>query len=242
MINIILQRLVPLLTTLAIFLNSIGGFFGAAPAIPYNPERTETVVSGDVITDIDEVLGYYNSAVKKTGFVIGTYSVDIIGTPSASAQGDDSFDADPAWYAYWDALDNLETYIFEVPGEGEILKSDVKSAKMSVKDGKISLIIKIKDTKRSGDGGENAISRAYGWSDAYGDMFSSLGATMVSGKITESYTDCTISCVIDKNSGKIIYGDWDSTGRMVADDLKLSMFGVEFTMDMDFTLTYHYDI
>lgn len=234
MINLILQRFVPLLTTIALLLNNIG----LGVVIPYNPVRTDVVVSSDVTTDIDDVLECYNSAVKKTGFVIGTYSSDTIGTPSASVQGDNSVDMS----YYWDALEDQETYIFKVPGEGGILKSDVKSAKMSVKDGKISVIIKIKDTKRSGNGAEDAISRAYGWSYDYGDMFSSLGLTMVSGKITESHTDCTISCVIDENSGKIIYGDWDSTGKMVADDLKLSMFGVEITMDMDFTLTYHYDI
>lgn len=234
MINLILQRFVPLLTTIALLLNNIG----LGVVIPYNPVRTDVVVSSDLTTDIDDVLECYNSAVKKTGFVIGTYSSDTIGTPSASVQGDNSVDMS----YYWDALEDQETYIFKVPGEGGILKSDVKSAKMSVKDGKISVIIKIKDTKRSGNGAEDAISRAYGWSYDYGDMFSSLGLTMVSGKITESHTDCTISCVIDENSGKIIYGDWDSTGKMVADDLKLSMFGVEITMDMDFTLTYHYDI
>lgn len=238
MINLILQRFVPLLTTIVLLLNNIG----LGVVVPYNPERTDVVVSGEVTTDIDAVLERYNSAVKKTGFVIGKHSRDVIGTPSASVQGDDSFDMKPSWYAYWDALDNQETYIFKVPGEGKILKSDVKSAKMSAKDGKISVIIKVKDTKRSGDGGEDAISRAYGWSSAYGDMFSSLGFNMISGEIIESHTDCTISCVIDENSGKIIYGDWDSTGKMVADDLKFSMFGVEITMDMDFTLTYHYDI
>ena len=205
MINLILQRFVPLLTTIVLLLNNIG----LGVVVPYNPVRTDVVVSSDVTTDIDDVLECYNSAVKKTGFVIGTYSSDIIGTPSASVQGDNSVDMS----YYWDALEDQETYIFKVPGEGEILKSDVKSAKMSVKDGKISVIIKVKDTKRSGDGGEDAISRAYGWSSAYGDMFSSLGFNMISGKITESHTDCTISCVIDENSGKIIYGDWDSTGK-----------------------------
>lgn len=238
MLNLILQRFVPFLTAITMMLNTIGGFFGINTVIPYNPVRTDVVVSGDVTTDIDAVLECYNSAVKKTGFVIGEYSVDVIGTPTASVQGDSSVDMS----YYWEILENEKTHIFKVPGEGGILKSDVKSAKMSAEDGKISVIIKIKDTKRSGEGGEDAISRAYGWSSDYSDMFSSLGANMISGEITDSYTDSTISCVIDENSGKIIYGDWDSTGRMVADDLKLSMFDIEFTMDMDFTITTHYDV
>ena len=47
---LILQKLVPLLTTFALFLNSLGGMLGIGVIIPYNPERIEVAVSGDVIT------------------------------------------------------------------------------------------------------------------------------------------------------------------------------------------------
>ncbi len=232
MLNLILQRFVPLLTTLAMLLNS----FGLGVVIPYNPERTEIVVSGNVTTDVDEILDAYNSAVKKTGMVIGKTSTDIIGTPSVSGDGSAS-DIAPFVTAFEDA----ETYIFKVPGNGEILESDVKSAKMSVKDGKKTIVIKIKDIKRTGTAND-ALSRAYGWTSTFDEAFSTLGMTVVSGDVTESYYDCVITCVIDEKSGKIIYGDWDATSEIVANDLCIRMLGVEVTIDMEYTATAYIDI
>lgn len=236
MFNLILQRFVPLLTAFALFINSIGGLFGISAVIPYNPERTEVVVSGDVTTDINKVLEHYNSAVDKTGFVIGTSTTEIIGTPSASSDG-----VNTDMTAYWDALEETETYVFEIPGGGEILESDVKSAKMSVSDGKRAVILKIKDTKRSGKS-DDAVSRAYGWSSDFAGISAMLGMTVEGGQIKESYTDCTVSCIIDEKSGKIIYGDWDATGTISIKDINVKMFGVELTMDMDYTAKQHIDI
>ncbi len=238
MLNLILQKLVPLLTTFALFINSVGGLFGVSAVIPYNPERTEIVVSGDVTTDINTVLEHFNSAVDKTGFVIGTTTTDIIGTPSISYNGDNSMnDMDSYWYA----LENTKAYVFNLPGKGEILASDVKSAKMSVNDGKRAIIIKIKDTKRSGKSND-AISRAYGWTADANEVFSMMGITLKVGQINESYTDCTVSCIIDDKSGKIIYGDWDATGTATIKDAVVSMFGIEATMSMDYTAKQHIDI
>ena len=71
MANLILQELVPLITAFAILLNSIGGIFGVV-VIRYNPDRVEVSLGSNVISDVDEALEYYNSAGKKTGFVLGT--------------------------------------------------------------------------------------------------------------------------------------------------------------------------
>ena len=238
MFNLILQRFAPLLTAFALFINSIGGFFGISAVIPYNPERTEVVVSGDVTTDINKVLEHYNSAVKKTGFVIGTSTTEIIGTPSASANDDTTIDMD----AYWDSIEDIETYTFKIPGNGEILASDVKSAGMSVNNGKRAIILKIKDTKRSGESND-AVLRAYGWTSDFDKIGAMLGMTVEGGQIKESYTDCTVSCIIDEKNGKIIYGDWDATGTISIKDIKVKMFGFEeLTMDMDYTAKQRIDI
>lgn len=238
MLNLILQKFVPLLTTFAIFINSIGGLFGVSAVIPYNPERAEVVVSGNVTTDINTVLEHYNSAVDKTGFVIGTSTTDIIGTPSVSYNGSDS---SIDLTSYWDAVENTETYVFNIPSGGEILVSDVKSAKMSISNGKRAIILKLKDTKRSGTS-DDAIFRAYGWTGDASEVFSMIGATVDGGQITENYTDCTISCVIDDKNGKIIYGDWDATGTVIIKNAVFSMFGMEITMDIDYTAKQHIDI
>lgn len=231
MTNLILQRLVPLLTSFALFINSVGGLFGVSAVIPYNPERTDVVVSGDVITDIDEILDYYNAAVQKTGFVIGTSSMDVIGTPEVETDFAEEMDASD----YWEGIDGMETYIFEVPGEGDILASDVKSAKMSVADGKRAVIINIKDNNDS-------VSRAFGWTMSLEDAFEMVGLNVTIGEYKQTYTDNTISCIIDDNSGKIIYGDWDSTANTAVTDMTVSVFGEEFTMSMEYTGETHIDI
>ena len=238
MLNLILQELVPLLTAFALFINSIGGLFGISAVIPYNPERTDVVVSGEISTDTSEILEYYNSAVRETGFVIGTSSSDIIGTPSASTDKS-SFDMT----AYWDALEETETYLFEVPGDGNIIISDIKNAKMSVNDGKRNIILEIKDVNRT-EKTDDAVARAYGWSTDLNEILSTLGTgiTVEGGEFKESYTDCTISCVIDEKTGKIIYGDWDATGTISMKDVTVKAFGLEFTMDMDYTARQYIDI
>ena len=73
---LILQKLVPLLTTFALFLNSLGGMLGIGVIIPYNPERIEVAVSGDVITDVDKIVARYNEAVNNSGFVIASTKYD----------------------------------------------------------------------------------------------------------------------------------------------------------------------
>ncbi len=238
MLNLILQKLVPLLTTFALFINSIGGLFGVSAVIPYNPERTDAVVSGEISTDTAEILEYYNSAIKETGFVIGKTTSDIIGTPSAST---DDLDIDMT--PYWDAIGETETYLFEVPGDGNVIAADVKSAKMSVNDGKRTVILEIKDVKRT-EKTDDAVARAYGWSTDLNEIFSSsgIGITVEGGEFKESYTDCTISCIIDEKTGKIIYGDWDATGTISMKDVTVKAFGLEFTMDMDYTARQYIDI
>lgn len=240
MLNLILQKMIPLLTTFALFINSIGGLFGVSAVIPYNPERTEIVVSGEVTTDVAEILDYYNSAVKKSGFVIGKTTSDIIGTPTMNSNGNFSVDMS----AYWDAFEATETYIFEIPGDGNIIPSDVKSAKMSVNDGKRVIILEIKDIKTANET-DGALSRAYGWTSNASEIFSSLGMEIEGGEIKESYTDNRISCVIDEKSGKIIYGDWDSTGTISMKDVNVTMKFLEdysLTISMDYTARSYIDV
>ena len=64
MLNLILQRMVPMITAFVVMLNGIGSVFGVV-VVPYNPERVEVSLGSNVNSDIDEVLEYYNAAVKK---------------------------------------------------------------------------------------------------------------------------------------------------------------------------------
>ncbi len=237
--SLILQRLAPVITSFVVVLNSIAGVFGAAPVIPYNPERTDVVVSGEISTDIDEILGYYNAAVKKTNksFVIGSTSSDIIGTPEIIVDGDTS--ADDYMEAYWSAYEETAATIFKIPGNGEVIAADVESAKMSVKDGKRSIILDIVDFE--GEDINNPSGRVYGYSVGIAEGMNDLGFEIAN--IQASYTDNTVSCIIDDDSGKIIYGDWDSTGSVVVTDITSDMFDFEFKMDkMSFSMTTSIDV
>ena len=235
MLNLILQRIAPIIIALAMLLNSTASVFGLDPVIPYNPDRTDVVVSGEITTDINEILECYNSAVKKSGTVIGSTYMDITGTPEVS--GPNNMQADMS--AYWQALEETKTYVFEVPGNGELTASDVKSAKMSVKDGKKSIIIKLKDSKNVAS--DSPIAKGFGYTAGLEDGFKMTGLNISGGEYDESYTDCVISCVIGSN-GKIIYGDWDATGHIDVDDITVNMFGTEITMSMEYTSISHIDI
>lgn len=243
--SLILQRLAPAITAFVLFLNSVAGLFGAAPVIPYNPERTDVVVSGEVTTDVNEILGYYNAAVKKTNksFVIGSSSSKVNGTPEIVMDEETVSEiTNELMKTYWTTLEATSSTVFKVPGEGNVIAADVESAKMSVKDGKRYVIINIVDTKDSGD--ENALDRVYGYSAGLAESLNSSGYMTVDEKnVNAVYTDNTVSCIIDDDSGKIIYGDWDSTGSVEISDITVEIADVKTEITkMSFSLTTNIDV
>lgn len=240
MANLILQEFVPLITAFVIMLNSIGGIFGVV-VVPYNPERVEVTLGSNVISNVDEVLECYNSAVKKTGFVLGSSSYDL----SEFSFDTDNEDIKQLAEIYVQSLESSSTAVFDVPGEGIISSSDVKSAKMSVKDGKKTIIINVKDYSHeaSDNKTDNPISNAYGYSTDMFSAFESNGVTISGGDMEISYTDCTISCVIDEKSGKIIYGDWDTSCLFEADNLTMNFKDTKITIgDFSFKTVSYIDV
>ena len=239
MSNVILQYLVPMITALAVCLNAIGGIFGVV-VIPYNPERTEVSLGSNVTSDVDDVLEAYNNAVKKTGFVLGTYSYDFSETDFDT----DNVKTNQLLKTYFDSMEATSTAVFAVPGEGKLTKSDVKSAKMSVEDGKRTVIIKVKDYSHGLEdkSNNNPIVNAFGYSTDTSSVFSATGMTINGGELEFNYTDCIISCVIDDN-GKIIYGDWDVNCITSVEDFSVSIKDYEVSMgSFDFTMAVNTDI
>lgn len=239
MANLILQEIVPLITAFVVMLNSIGGIFGVV-VVPYNPERVEVTLGNNVISNVDEVLDCYNSAVKKTGFVLGSSSYDL---SEFSIDADE--DLEQLMEIYVQSLESSSSAVFAVPGEGVISPSDVKSAKMSVKDGKKTIIINVKDYSHeaSDNKTDNPISNAYGYSTDMFSAFESNGVTISGGDMEISYTDCTISCVIDEKSGKIIYGDWDTSCLFEADNLTMNFKDTKITIgDFSFKTVSYIDV
>ncbi len=234
MLSLILQRLSPLLVALAMLANSIGGMLGLGQIIPYNPVRSDVVVSGEVSTDIEKIVDVYNSALAETnrGMVIGESWSEMVGTPLIEAEGKDEI-TDIAMDVFASSYSDNEVKIFDVPGSG-IKASDVKSAKMSLKNGEISIVINIKDFKGDMNDVDNGVSRAFGYTST--DFFEN-------GEITVSYTDCVIACVINEKTGKIIYADMDNKCEAKGEELTYSIGDFAITIDkMEFTLISHIDI
>ena len=244
MANLILQELVPVITAFVIFLNSIGGIFGTV-VIPYNPERVEVTLGSNVETSVDKVLEHYNAAVKKTGFVLGNASYDFKEFNYETDKEEMSELMKTYLETYTETMEATSTAVFEIPGEGNISASDVKSAKMSVKDGKRTIIIKVKDYSHdlTDNSKNNPITNAFGYSTDMSGIFGSNGMPISGGNMEFTYTDCIISCIIDDNSGKIIYGDWDTTGIVETDDLTVTIGNTQVPVgDFDFELASHTDI
>lgn len=234
MLNIIVQEMVPLITALVVMLNSIGGIFGVT-VVPYNPERVEVTLGSNVNSDVDEVLEYYNAAVKNTGFVLGKMSSDYTYVNVENTEAGESMQM------YFAEMEKVSNFVFAVPGEGEIQKADVTSAKMSSEDGKRVVIIRIKDYMHgvADDNDNNPITNALGAETDLEDYFLLLGMT---GDFEFVYSDVVISCVIDEDSGKIIYGDWDYTCITECEDVVIDMSEDIVVGDLDFTMECHIDI
>ena len=243
--SLILQRLAPLITAFVVFLNSVGGLFGASAVIPYNPERTDVVVSGEITTDVDEILEYYNAAVKKTNksFVIGSSASKVNGTPEIVMEEEAVSEiTNELMKTYWSTLETTSSTVYKVPGEGNVIAADIESAKMSVNDGKRYIIINVVDCKDNSS--ENALDRVYGYSTGLAEALNSLGYMTVDGEnVNAVYTDNTVSCIIDDDSGKIIYGDWDSTGTVEVYDMTVAFADVITKIEkMSFSLTSYIDV
>ncbi|MBR6619471.1 MAG: hypothetical protein IKK85_03930 [Clostridia bacterium] len=235
MSDLILQRVYPLLVALAMVANSIGGVLGFGQLIPYNPERTDVVVSGDVSTDINKIVETYNTALQKSdGLVVGKSSAEFVGDPVVEFEGMD----EEVSQMFTDILksaykDNAEK-VFAITGNA-ILSSDVEAAKMSSHDGVTSIIINIKDFIGDINDVDNGVSRAFGYTDT-SDFFEE-------GDITISYTNCVIACRINEKSGKIIYADFDNTGEIKGEDIENVVGNTVVIIDkLEFTLVSHIDI
>lgn len=231
MTNLLLQNMTPLLVAIAMIANSIGGVLGLGQLIPYNPERTDVVVSGDVSTDIDDIVEIYNAALEKTGFVIGTTSNEFVEEPVIESEIENEYTEifmDSFIASYNDTTAN----IFNVPGSG-IESSDVKSAKMSSNNGNTSIIINIKDFKGDINDVDHGVARAMGFVSS--DIFED-------GHVTVSYTDCVIACVINEKTGKIVYADLDYKGETKAKDIEYTLGDMVIVYDMEFTIVSHIDI
>ncbi len=240
MLDFIVQTALPLITAFVMLINSIGSLFGNSAVIPYNPERTDIVISEDAVTDIEQILAVYNEAVKNTGWVLGTVNATIAEAPEFDMDGG----TEPEFIEFineiFEDTISASSSVLEVPGEGNLTASDVDGAKMCEKDGKIFIKIEVKDYECSlnDTNTSNPITNAFGVSTTSEiDTFGKYVVTV--GENTNKYDDCEIECIIE--NGKIIYGDWDYDVEFYAEDLALSIFGSEMKYNY-FSVKYEQDV
>ncbi len=205
-------------------------------------QRPEFVLGENVNSNAQEVLAVYNAAVIKTDedaplIESRMHIVDL--TMGNGSGGTISF-AKPLME---DIFEETVYESYDIPGEGLLAADDVISAKSSSENGWTTVIIEVKDqvdgvNADAYNGGP--VSRAVG---TLGDMeavFELIGFECVSGKetIKFTYTDCTISCIIDEATGEIIYGEWtfDVCAAIGSAEFKMDEMVVEFEdLDADFS-------
>lgn len=215
--------IVKLISTMVSFVMMLLSLFGIGV-----DQRPEFVLGENVNSNAQEVLAVYNAAVIKTDEDAPLVETKMVldDLSMGSGSGETISFAKPV---IKDILEDTVFEAYDIPGEGLITADDVISAKSSSENGRTTVIIEVKDQV---DGIEadayngGPVSRAVGTFGNMEAVFGELGAEFVSGgeTIKFTYTDCTVSCIIDEATGEIIYGEWDY-------DICMSIGSAEFSMD-----------
>ena len=183
------------------FVMSIMSIFGLG-----GEKNPEFVLGENVISDVAQVLEVYNNAVIKTDedapLVKTSMTLEdlFLGIDKAAVVA-------IAKPVINDVLAETILEDYDIPGEGELKAEDIVSAKMSTENGKTTVIIEVKDQAASDEDGP--FTRAIGGSLDVAEAIEGTGLVS-SGveNIKVSFTDCTISCIIDDATGEIIRAEW----------------------------------
>ncbi len=181
--------------------------------------------------DIAAIVAFYNAAEKKTeeaGAPAGNQTMKL---GAGGIKGDGAVGAvlsivQPVIESTLEKNSNPSDYI---PGRGELLASDVKSATAISKDGKTTIRMEIKDQidgPNAVDGHSTGpVARAIGTLGNIDGALSELGATISEGRenVQLKYTNAYIECVIDEATGTVVSGHWHHTVNIVITNAKLHL-------------------
>lgn len=151
------------------------------------------------------------------------------------------------------AISNTYYSYDHVPGQGLLTLEDINSiSAYRNSDGNLMIKIDVKDQADGADADpDNAgpVSRAMGTLGnmvaAFDEVASTSGIKVVSGTETISltYTDCSVCCLIDSETGLATAGKWTSNIEMYIGELVMSFNGNEIKMsgaDMKFINTIEF--
>ena len=171
-------------------------------------KRPEFVLGENVNSNVAQVLEVYNNAVIKTDeaapLVTTTMSLEDLVMDGMSIK--------PIFNDMLAKMLAKESYEdCDIPGEGELKAEDVVSAKMSTEEGLTTVIIEVKDQTNDAYGNAKdgePVSRAMGTAGDIAQYIEETGLFSGVENIEITYSDCTLSCIIDDATGEILYGEW----------------------------------
>lgn len=251
MLDLILKFFSSIAAVFIMILNMFGNLIGIGdifPVEPAEPEREEIVLSGEINDDVDEVLAYYNAAVIETDKnpPKGESSFELDGEVSAGSLSPEMIDIITP--VLNDSFEESVSEVYDIPGEGKLKAEDVVSAQMSSSEGQRIIIIEVKDQVDGIEGDAlngGPVSRAVGTMGNLEAAFEALGAEIVSGADTVeiTYSDCVIACIVDEETGEIVYGDWDYKINLYIGNVELNIQNLAMSLtELEFTLISHIDV
>ena len=173
-------------------------------------KRPEFVLGENVNSNVAQVLEVYNNAVIKTDEAAPLVTT----TMSLENMVMDGMSGSTVVMLKPIINDMLAEESFEdcdIPGEGELKAEDVVSAKMSTEEGLTTVIIEVKDQTNDAYGNAKdgePVSRAMGTAGDIAQYIEETGLFSGVENIEITYSDCTLSCIIDDATGEILYGEW----------------------------------
>ena len=192
-------------------------------------ESTTAPSAGLNSTNAEEVVAYYNAAVKKTNDSKKAPKGHSTMKLDGGITGDGAIGAilkvlSPAAEKAL-AKNSVETDY--IPGKGMLKASDVTKAQATSKNGVTTIVIQLKDQTDGPkvESTEGPVGRGIGTLGNIDKALSELGAEITEGKDTVklTYTNAYIKCTINESTGMITGGTWHYLVKIFVGDAKAKL-------------------
>lgn len=193
-------------------------------------ESTTAPSAGLNSTNAEEVVAYYNAAVKKTNDSKKAPKGHSTMKLDGEITGDGAIGAilkvlSPAAEKAL-AKNSVETDY--IPGKGMLKASDVTKAQASSKNGVTTIVIQLKDQTDGPDGDSKnggPVARGIGTLGSIESALKELGAEITEGRETVklTYTNAYIKCTIDESTGMVTGGTWHYLVKIHVGDAKAKL-------------------
>ena len=221
----------------------------AAAAETTTAAATTAASAGLNSTNAEEVVKYYNEALKKSKDTKGSKQVMKLVEGSLDGDGAVGVIVKVLEPAAKSALEKNSKERGDLPGnpnEYPLTAADVKSAKATSANGVTTVEIQLKDQVDGPNGDDKnggPVARGVGTLGSIENALNEMGATLESGRETVklTYNNAYIKVKIDEKTGKITSGTWHHMVNIFIGDAKAKL-GITATLknfkgQVDFTVT-----